>query len=411
MTLDLDGPRKLLSRPELRLCLDALRAPGEETRLVGGCVRDALLGRDVADVDLATTLLPADTMRQAASAGIKAVPTGFDHGTITLVVAGERFEVTTLREDIETDGRHAVVRFGHDFSRDAERRDFTINALSVDAEGQLHDTTGGTADLEAGRVRFIGDAATRIREDALRILRFFRFHARYGKGPPDREGLTASIAARDALERLSHERIRGELLKLLVAPRAGDAVAILSETGLLARILGGVGDLGRLSRAIAVEADAVARLGALAVFSYDDVERLSEKLRLSRAETARLEAYAQVAVRFHAAAQVDGRTIRRITAEYGVRALEDAFAAIAGEPHPEFDGMARDTVRAFVEGSLAVPVFPLAGADLIATGARPGKQIGLALSAAREAWFAEGCEIGGDVADRLLAVALSAYER
>ncbi|TXM87890.1 CCA tRNA nucleotidyltransferase, partial [Methylobacterium sp. WL103] len=226
--------------------LAGLDAPGEETRLVGGCVRDALLGADAADIDLATTLLPNAVIDRARAAGLKAVPTGIEHGTVTLVVAGRPVEVTTLREDVETDGRHAVVRFGRDFARDAERRDFTVNALSLGADDTLHDTTGGRADLAEARIRFIGDPATRIHEDALRILRFFRFHARFGGGEPDAPALAACVAARAALASLSRERVRMEFLKLLATSGAPDAVAILDETGLLARITGGVAERGRL---------------------------------------------------------------------------------------------------------------------------------------------------------------------
>ena len=170
--LDRAGLARLRERPSVRRALAALDGPGAETRVVGGCVRDALLGRAAADIDLATTLLPETVMARARAAGLKAVPTGIEHGTVTLVAAGEPIEVTTLREDVETDGRRAVVRFGGDFAQDAARRDFTVNALSLDAAGHLHDTTGGVADLQAGRVRFIGDPATRIREAALLLFQF-----------------------------------------------------------------------------------------------------------------------------------------------------------------------------------------------------------------------------------------------
>jgi poly(A) polymerase len=242
--LDRAALSALLERPGVRRALAALDAPGAETRLVGGCVRDALLGIPSADIDLATTLLPESVLvRAGKAAGLKAVPTGIEHGTVTLVTEDGPIEVTTLREDVETDGRHAVVRFGGDFARDAERRDFTVNALSLGADGTLHDTVGGLADLEAARVRFIGDPATRIREDALRILRFFRFHARFGAGEaPDAAALAACVAARDALDRLSRERVRAEFLKLLAAPDGPAMVATLSATGLLQRITGGVGE-------------------------------------------------------------------------------------------------------------------------------------------------------------------------
>ena len=189
--------------------------------MVGGAVRNTLLALPHGDIDIATTAVPQEVMRRAEAAGFKAVPTGIDHGTVTVVIGGRPFEVTTLREDVETFGRHATVKFGRDWKRDAERRDFTMNALFVSADGTVHDFVGGLADLEKRHVRFIGDAATRIAEDYLRILRFFRFHAYYGEGAPDADGLHAAIQARAGLDQLSRERVRMELIKLLVAPRAG----------------------------------------------------------------------------------------------------------------------------------------------------------------------------------------------
>ena len=191
---------ELLASADVAALLAALNCDGEEARIVGGAVRNALLGEPVADIDVATTARPDETMRRARAAGFKAVPTGIEHGTVTVVIDGAPFEVTTLRRDVETDGRRAVVAFGRDFREDALRRDFTINALGLDAGGNLHDYSGGLADLAARRVRFIGAAGERIAEDFLRILRFFRFHARYGAGEPDREALGACIAGHGALE-------------------------------------------------------------------------------------------------------------------------------------------------------------------------------------------------------------------
>lgn len=402
-----DGPARLLARAGVRACLAALDAPGEETRLVGGCVRDALLGAIVSDIDLATTLLPEAVTARARAAGIKAVATGIEHGTVTLVVEGQPHEVTTLREDVETDGRHAVVRFGRDFARDAERRDFTINALSLDARGRLHDTTGGVADLAAGRVRFIGDAATRLREDALRLLRFFRFHARYGHGAPDPEGLAAAIAARNGLDRLSRERVRAEFLKLLLAPRTVDAVAILSETGLLLRILGGVGEGGRLARsaAAAPPLDAVARFAALAVRTVEDADRLQASLRLSRAEHAHLTGYAAALAVLHDRPVIAAEAMPALVATHGAETLRAVLTALDGEPRPlvtpdaraAFDRMAAAGTR---------PVFPVAGADLVARGVPPGRAVGAGLRAARELWLASGCPDDAEARERLIARAL-----
>ena len=188
---------------------------GEEARVVGGAVRNALLGLGADEIDVATTAVPEEVVRRVQAAGFKAVPTGIEHGTVTVVADKIPFEVTTLRQDVETYGRHAKVAFGRDWKADAERRDFTINAFSARADGTVYDYVGGLADLKARRVRFIGDPQQRIEEDYLRILRFFRFHAAYGTSDhPDREGLEACIAGRDGLDHLSRERVRMELMKL-----------------------------------------------------------------------------------------------------------------------------------------------------------------------------------------------------
>src|SRR5271166_5067337 len=202
-----------LRRGPLAKALEALNGEGEETRLIGGAVRDLALGERALDFDFATTATPDEVIRRGRKAGFKVVLTGVAHGTVTLIVNGRPIEVTTLREDVETDGRHAKVTFGRDFRADALRRDFTINALSLDVDGRLHDPFGGLDDLAAGRVRFIGDADARIREDYLRILRFFRFSARFGTGALDRDGLSATVRHRSDLGRLSRERVRAEVLK------------------------------------------------------------------------------------------------------------------------------------------------------------------------------------------------------
>ena len=223
--------------PGRRACSSLLNGDGEEARVVGGAVRNALLKLPVGDIDIATTALPDEVIRRAQAAGIKSVPTGIEHGTVTLVVDKQPFEVTTLREDTETFGRKAKVAFGRDWVRDAERRDFTINGLSVDAGGVVHDHVGGLSDIAARRVRFIGEASARIEEDYLRILRFFRFHAAYGTGEPDRAGYLACIGGRAGLAGLSAERVRMEMLKLMVADGAAAAVVAMVDGGLLARDL------------------------------------------------------------------------------------------------------------------------------------------------------------------------------
>src|SRR5712675_618248 len=264
----LDDAPWLSSGPAARV-LELLSGNGEEARVVGGAVRNALLHVPIGDIDIATTALPTEVIRRAKAAGIKSVPTGIAHGTVTLVVDSQPFEITTLREDTETFGRKAKVAFGRDWVRDAERRDFTINGLSVDAEGVVHDHVGGLADIAAKRVRFIGDASQRIAEDYLRILRFFRIHAAYGAGEPDRAGYFACIGGRMGLAALSAERVRMEMLKLVVAEGALVAVTAMGDAGLLLPILGGITYTGPFATMISAERmlglapSAVRRLGAL----------------------------------------------------------------------------------------------------------------------------------------------------
>ncbi len=405
-TLDRRALASLLERRELRRLLEVFNDRTEETRIVGGAVRNALLGRPVTEVDCTTTMLPEAITERAKQAGFKAVPTGIEHGTITVIVDGEPFEITTLREDVETDGRHAVVHFGRDFVRDARRRDFTINALSLGLDGQLHDYTGGEADLVARRVRFIGEARTRIREDYLRIMRFFRFHAEYAHGAPDPEGLAASGAERQGLAILSRERIRHELLKLLVAARAEDTIRILAEHGFLTSLLGGAAEFGRLSRVAAYDRDKPApiwRLAALAVLVDEDADRLREHLRLSNEEHRKLLVYARLLSLLKTwALPLDAKAIRRLVADYEPEALGVVLAGTDGEPFPVVHDEARDALERYRSGADPVPVFPLRGADLIEGGVLKGPKIGEMLARARQAWLAEGCRTDQGYAGELL---------
>lgn len=387
--LDRDAARALLDRPDLARLLGVLDGGGEETRIVGGAIRNALIGRAVMEIDLATTALPAITTERARRAGFKPVPTGIAHGTVTVVVDGAPFEVTTLREDVETDGRHAIVRFGQDFDTDARRRDFTVNALSMGRDGTIHDVTGGLDDLAARRLRFIGEARQRIREDYLRTLRFFRFHAEYAEGPIDPDGFDAAIRERHGLDQLARERVRAELLKLVAAPRAVETLGLLSGSGLLARVTGGVADLGRLARA--ADHDAVGRLTAALVGVREDAGRLRERLRLSNDEHQRMDAYARASARLRSSPMIDAADLRRIVFAHGLDALLDAAAALGGEARPVLDAEARDLLARYRDGREAAPVFPLSGRDFVAEGVPPGPEIGRRLAEAREAWLAAGC--------------------
>jgi poly(A) polymerase len=390
-------PRKLdagwLKEGALPRLLAVLGGDGEEARVVGGAVRNALLGEPVAEHDVATTAVPDEVVRRVTAAGFKAVPTGIAHGTVTVVIAGEPFEVTTLRQDVETYGRHAKVAFGRDWEGDAHRRDFTINALSVTADGTVHDYTGGLADLAARRVRFIGDARTRIEEDYLRILRFFRFHAAYGHGDPDRAGLHACIEGRAGLDQLSRERVRMEMMKLLVATRATPTLVVMSEVGLLMRVLGGVPYLAafemmaKAERAAGLAPDAARRLGALGVAIPEDAERLWLRLRLTNAEHARLAAM--------------GAEWRGLSPAHGEQAARGALYRLKPEHYVDCAllAWARSQASAHDEawrGFVALPrrwtapAFPLKAADFIARGVEKGPALGAAMRAAEAAWVEAG---------------------
>jgi poly(A) polymerase len=370
--------------------LDVLGRDGEEARVVGGAVRNAMLGEPISEFDIATTAVPQEVIRRATAAGFKPVPTGIEHGTITVVIESRPFEVTTLREDVETFGRHANVRFGRDWRADAERRDFTMNALSVGIDGVVHDPVGGQADLQSRRVRFIGDARRRIEEDYLRILRFFRFHAAYGHGLPDAAGLAACIAARQGLGRLSRERVRMELLKLLLARHATPALAVMAESGLLVPVLGGVPDLAAFSNmakveaAAGVQADAVQRLGAIGARISEDAERLWQRLRLSNVEHERLESMSDAWWRVSPANDSDGRALLY---RLGVERFRDrVLLAWARSPATAHD-VAWRSLAALPERWTA-PVFPLKAADFIKRGIQPGPALGAALHEAETAWIA-----------------------
>jgi poly(A) polymerase len=404
MTTDLAEAAWLRSGPLSRV-LAILDCEGEEARAVGGAVRDALLGRPVREVDVATTALPGEVVRRAAQAGIRSVPTGIEHGTVTLIVDEQPFEVTTLREDVETFGRKARVVFGRNWEHDAQRRDLTINALSAARDGTVFDYTGGLADLGARRVRFIGTPALRIAEDYLRILRFFRFFATYAQGQPDSEALAACIAGREGMDQLSRERVRMELLKLLVAPRAVDAIEAMAECGLLLRILGGVPYTRALARMVQIEKvadaapDPVRRLGALAVSVREDAERLFQRLRLSGVEHKRLLGMAE-----------GFRKLRPDIAEQDARALlyrlgADAFRDRICLAWSRWLGSADDKDwrrLADLHERWAIPRFPLSAGDLMARGLGKGPALGLALRAAEDAWIAADFT---DDAARLNAIA------
>lgn len=386
------------SKPGLMRIFELLNADGGEVRVVGGAVRNALMGLPVGDIDLATTLPPQDVVERAREAGIKAVPTGIEHGTVTLVVDGEGYEVTTLRRDVETDGRHAQVAFGTDWKEDAERRDLTINALYADASGEVIDLIGGLADIETRTVRFIGDAATRVAEDYLRILRFFRFFAYYGSGRPDADGLRASARAKDKLSTLSAERVWSEMKKLLSADDPSRALLWMRQAGVLTQILpetekwgiDAIHGLVAAEQALGWKPDALLRLASIIPPDVERLAAISSRLRMSKNEAARLEQWAKAPTIDPAMAETAlDRLLYRQSPE-GVKmrlrlALSSARADVSGG-EASMQKIARlSTLLARAE-RFQKPVFPLSGADVLAAGVAPGPKVGEILEQLEDKW-------------------------
>ena len=378
-------PPRMKAR-EVRAVMAALAAGGAVVRLVGGCVRDAVLGRPATDFDFATPEPPERVTARLGRAGIAALPTGIVHGTVTAVIGDWQAQITTLRRDVETDGRHAKVAFTDDWEADAQRRDLTINALYCDADGTLYDPVGGLADLEAGRVRFVGDAERRIAEDALRILRFFRFHAWYGRGAPDARGLDACARAAGKLAGLSGERVAAELLRLLAAPRPAEILAVMAASGVLAVVLPEAIDLERLAALAALEVGAIAvdaerRLAAVLGPGAVRARALARRMRLSNKQRARLAWLAEPPVAL--AADMDARRALYRLGRERFRDLTLLWRAAGGGPEAAY--------RALLAAAQAwtPPRFPLRGADAVALGVPKGPEVGR-LVAAVKAWWEAG---------------------
>ncbi|WP_424812911.1 CCA tRNA nucleotidyltransferase [Roseococcus sp. YIM B11640] len=359
-----------------------------DSRAVGGCVRDSLAGLPVHDIDMAAPFPPEELARRLKGAGFKVFETGLAHGTVTAVLGGVPIEVTSLRRDVTTDGRHAEVEWTTDWHEDAQRRDFTINAMSMGADGVLHDDFGGQADLAARRVRFVGDAAQRLREDYLRALRFFRFHARYGGPEPDEVAVAAIREAVPGLARLSAERVWSELKRLLEAPDPRAALRLMTETGVLPAVLPEAGDPSRLDLAQARgEREPLLRLALLLPVGVD-INRLASRLRLSGEEAKRLRALhavsgapgpeereAAVLRRFRAAARLRGEA-----------ALPAEILLVAAAANPTADyGPLLDHLEPGPG-----PEFPLQGRDALAMGVPPGPQVGALLTRVRDWWLDGG---------------------
>jgi poly(A) polymerase len=387
------GQRPWIAARETQAVLDALEAAGgpDCARFVGGCVRNTLIGAPVSDIDIATVLAPAKVIAALKAAGIKSVPTGVEHGTVTAVAGGKPFEITTLRRDVETDGRRAVVAFTDDWLTDAKRRDFTLNALYAHRNGEIFDPTGhGVADARAGRIVFVGEPVARIREDYLRILRFFRFLAWYGQGPADDAALAACEALKDQVASLAAERTSKELLKLLAADDPREAVALMARTGVLSVVIPGPLDLDRFAGLVEVETDqlfetdAVLRLAALLPDDQVGAAGLAERLRLSNADRDRLVAALSPTPALKS--WMSPREIRRTVYRLGAQAFRDRAKlawASAGRTAttPQWRGMI-----ALGEGWSA-PTFPLTGEDVIKAGAPKGPMVGQVLREVEEWWI------------------------
>lgn len=380
-----------LKRPQTQAVFRALAAGGYPARAVGGGVRNALLGVPVHDVDIATPAPPEEVMRLATAAGLKTVPTGLEHGTVTVVADHIPYEVTTLREDVETFGRHARVVFTEDWAADARRRDFTINALYCDANGTIYDPLGGYADIVARRVRFIGDPEERIREDYLRILRFFRLTAVYSASAPDPEGLAAAVRQRDGLTRLSGERIRQELMRLLVAPRAAELIEVMRDYGLLALVLPVaprprfLKRLAEIERVQAASSDWALRLAALAVEVPEDAARLRERLRLSTAEfeTLLLAADAPRAGPHPNSSLHEAKvSIYRGGARDMRRQLLINWARLDVPPN-----YPNATALYALPEHWHPPAFPVSGADVLQAGVQSGPRVGELLGELERRWI------------------------
>lgn len=353
---------------------------GGEARVAGGAVRNALLGEPVADVDVATTHAPEDVSRICKAAGFGVHPTGIAHGTVTITVEKHPFEVTSLRRDIETDGRRAVVAFTDDWMQDAARRDFTMNAMYCDYTGKIHDFADGYADILNRRVRFVGKPPARIREDYLRILRFFRFHARFGKGAPDADGLKACARLKSGIAKLSAERLRQEMLKLLEAPRAAPALKVMARHGILGKIVPYTEEFRVVAR---LPPDGLLRLTALAKVPSG----LKDRFRLSNDQQKRIEALQASPV---VSPKLTAAERRRLLYMMGPAAWRDAVVLSHAQGRAS---LANAKWLALAE-TIELPAFPVTGRDLVAHGIKPGPDMGRMLLELEDWWLASDFKPG-----------------
>lgn len=397
-------PQPWLTAPQTRMVMKALEADGGEARFVGGCVRNALLKQIVLDIDIATTEPPEKVQKLLDAAGIKAIPTGKGHGTVTALIGLSAFQITTLRLDVETNGRHAKVAFTNDWEADAARRDFTINAMSCTLNGDVYDPLNGMRDLAERRVRFVGNARQRIEEDVLRLLRFFRMYDAYGAPPPDIGALVACRALASRLTELSGERVRDEFLRILLGRNPADTVHLMCGEGVLKYILPEAGDVGKLrqltwleSKAIKIDAvapDALRRLAALIIGGRAEGEAAAKRLVLSKKQTSRLLALIQPS--FAISLDMDQARLRGILWRMGNAPFMDAVllawaAELALSPrHSVKRAKSWIALAEFAAFEMPLP-FPLTGNDVKALGVGEGPHVGELLASVLKWWEDGGC--------------------
>ncbi|MBA8900573.1 CCA tRNA nucleotidyltransferase [Phyllobacterium sp. P30BS-XVII] len=392
----------------LQTLLSVLSADGEGARIVGGAVRNTLLGQEVSDLDIATTCVPDETIRRAQAAGFKTVPTGISHGTVTVVVGKRPFEVTTLRTDVETDGRHAAVAFGRDWQVDAARRDFTINALYLEADGTVVDLVGGLADIESRTLRFIGDAEQRIREDYLRILRFFRFFAWYGHGRPESEGLKACARLKDGLAQLSSERVWSELKKMLAAPDPSRALLWMRQAGVLTSVLpesekwgiDTIHGLVKTEQELGWQVDPLLRLASIIPPNAERINEMAVRLKLSNQERERLEAWATVVIPNAEISETGfAKRLYRSDRQGMIYCLRLALVSARLGALNDNGAMMRaghlSKLLEFAE-RYEKPKFPVTGGDLVAAGLEKGPEVGKLQRALEDAWIDSGFTLDRD---------------
>jgi poly(A) polymerase len=397
-----------MTAPETRAVMAALTKDGGEARFVGGVVRNALMHRHVTDIDIATPLVPGEVTQRLQAAGLGAVPTGIEHGTVTAIAAGKPFEITTLRRDVSTDGRRATVAFTADWKEDASRRDFTINALYAAQDGEVFDYFGGMADLQTGRVRFVGGPVTRIREDYLRILRLFRFHAWYGRGEVETEALSAAKAERHGIAKLSGERLQKEMLKLLEAENPAPVLRVMAASGILAEIFSIALRLARLEAVIETDrsnffpADGVLRLAAMLPDDPAAADAVGDRLKLSSADRERLHDLAGSNGKI--VSYLSTREVRKLLYRLGPRRFRDKVHLRWAEDPKQSNAVQWRALLAMAD-AWRCPVFPLSGRDVMNAGVPEGPLVGRILSEVEQWWI--DSDFTGDefsLAERLKAV-------